>query len=78
MDSLHSESIDDELDGIIEETNLVEARIRLGNRSFCEIREQVYINQIISRFNNKMFRQHFSMTRITYENLERRLAPALM
>jgi len=77
LDSLLSENSDDEIDEIMKETSLVEAQIRLRNRSY-KLREQVYVNEIIPRFSNMVFRQHFRITRTTYENLEQRLAPALM
>lgn len=76
LDSLYPESSDDEEDGIIEEANLVEVRIKLCNRN-CEVREQLYVNEIIPIFSNIVFRQHFHMSRTTYENLERRLTAAL-
>ncbi|XP_011859967.1 PREDICTED: uncharacterized protein LOC105557359 [Vollenhovia emeryi] len=78
LDSLYPESSDDEIADIIEEANLVEGRLRLGNRGYYEVREQVYVNEIIPRFSDLVFRQHFRMTRTTYENFERRLTPALM
>lgn len=76
LDSLLPENSDDEIDEIIKETSLVEAQIRFRNESY-KLREQVYVNEIIPRFSNMMFRQHFRLTRTTYENLEQRLAPAL-
>lgn len=38
----------------------------------------MHVNEIIPRFSNMVFRQHFRITRTTYENLEQQLAPALM
>lgn len=78
LNNLYSESSDDEAEGVVEEASFVEAQLRFSNRSCCEVREQLYVNEIIPRFNNKVFRQHFRMTKTTYENLERRLAPMLM
>lgn len=78
LNILHSESSDDEITNrIIEEANLVEAQIRFGNRGYHKVREQLYVNKIIPRFSNEVFRQHFCMTRTTYENLEQRLTSAL-
>jgi len=50
---------------------------RFSNRACNKVRERVYVNEIIPRFSNEVFRQHFHMTRTTYENLERRLIPIL-
>lgn len=77
LESLHPESSDDEADEIIEEAYCVEAWLKFGNRGCRESREQTYINEIVPRFSDEVFRQHFRMTRTTYENLERRLAPIL-
>jgi len=67
----------DEINRIIEKANFVEAQIRFGNRGYHKVREQVYVNEIIPRFSDEVFRQHFRITRTTYENLEQRLTPAL-
>ncbi|XP_025160530.1 protein ANTAGONIST OF LIKE HETEROCHROMATIN PROTEIN 1-like [Harpegnathos saltator] len=77
LDTLHTDSNDDEADMVIEKANIIEIWIRVGNRGCYKVREQRYVNEIILRFSNEVFRQHFRMTRTTYENLERRLAPAL-
>lgn len=77
VNSLYPESSDDE-DGIIEEANYIEAWIRFGNRGYRKVREQLYMNEIVPRFSDKVFRQHFRMTKTTFENLERRLTPALI
>lgn len=79
LDNLYlAESSDDEIEDVIEEANLVEAWLRLYNRGYSKVREQMYINEIVPRFSNMVFRQHFRMTRTTYENLEQWLTPALM
>lgn len=77
LNSLYLESSDDEITEMIEEANLIEAQIRFGNRGCCVVRERLYVNEIIPRFSDEVFRQHFRMTRTTYENLEQRLTPAL-
>lgn len=77
LDNLHPEDSDDEADDMIEKMNFVETWIRLGNRGYYEVREQLYVNEIIPRFSDEVFRQHFHMTKTTYENLERRLTPML-
>ena len=62
FDNLHLESSDDEITAIVE-ANLVEAQIRFNNRGSNKIREQLYVNEIIPRFNNEVFHQHFCMIR---------------
>jgi len=41
LNNLYPESSDDEADRIIEEANLVEAKLKFGSRSHCEVREQL-------------------------------------
>jgi len=53
------------------------AKLRFGSRGHCEVREQLYVNEIIPKFSNEVFRQHFRMTKTTYETLERWLTPTL-
>lgn len=72
LNSLYLENSDDETeDKMIEEGNFVEVQIRFSNPACNKVRKRVYVNEIIPRFNNEVFRQHFRMTRTTYENLER-------
>jgi len=46
-------------------------------RGHCEVREQLYVNEIISKFSNEVFRQHFRMPKTTYETLEQWLTSTL-
>jgi len=46
LNNLYPESSNDKADEIVEEANLVEAKLRLGSRGY-EVRVQLYVNEII-------------------------------
>lgn len=76
---MDEESSDDEYDQWNQEANLFTARIRIhGNRKKRVTRIEGYTRIIIPHYTGKQFREHFRMTRETYENLEQILTPYLI
>lgn len=73
------ESSDDELDRWNEEAILLEARLRtLGNLRRRVTRIKGYVTTTIQNYSGRQFKEHFRMTKTTFENLERILTPYLI
>lgn len=74
----YEESSDDEYDRWNREANVLETRIRSRSDLRHVTKIQGYVTKTIPDYSGRQFREHFRMSRITFENLERLLTPNLI
>lgn len=74
----HEEESDDECDQSTQEAGVFEARVRIRRNLRRVTRIKGYVTTTIRNYSGRQFREHFRITRTTYENLEQILTPYLI